>query len=424
MKLRLHFFISFSLLLFSLSLTAQSNYQPGIIIDKSNNKIKGFIDFRYRSIMPEKIYFKRDTNASIENYKPEDIAGFECEGIQFISAFVKLNTNPFNTNDLLENNKELFTKDSVFLEQLIIGDKMLYYLKDKDKREHFYVKLENRITELVHYKYLKKRKTTKTTRTIINNNKYRGQLMVFFLESPKLYKRINSLEYSKKALITLFESYYNSSKSNPIYIYDKTKDKFIFKFGLTTGVNITNQKYADIQFNKYELKSNNNHSIAPHLGISLTITSPKGLHKWSLWNEISFSSYENTSEYNVYVLEKIKSRKKLRIGAKFIKLTNAVCYGLNIGKFKFSPYIGISNSLVLSTTNEQLTYIGTTNEISNKKNAIKATRNHTQGYLLGVMIQNQKWNLNLSYEKTNGISNISTISTKTNSVNISVGYQI
>ncbi|QCR21087.1 outer membrane beta-barrel protein [Pontibacter sp. SGAir0037] len=119
---------------------SQKDFRKGYII-QGTDTIKGYVDYRGDKRNAQVTIFKPDLNGAEQRLTPTDIAGygFEKEGKVYESK-------PIINNDRKE-------KESIFLNVLIKGKASIYYYRDADAKDRYYVQKDTSIFELENLKY-------------------------------------------------------------------------------------------------------------------------------------------------------------------------------------------------------------------------------------------------------------------------------
>jgi hypothetical protein len=134
---------------------SQQNYLPGTIVRLKGDTLRGFINYQNSEKNPLNIYFKTDLNHEPDIYSPQEVQSFRVADEMYISATVSLYEGFYRTQELGNSPEVLLGTGTVFLQALVRGNKSLYYLKDNEGREQFYVELDSRYELLIYHKYLK-----------------------------------------------------------------------------------------------------------------------------------------------------------------------------------------------------------------------------------------------------------------------------
>ncbi len=209
------------LLLFFLSATvsAQSNYQPGYVINFKNDTLKGFIDYKGWGNNPETIYFKSTLNETKpQNISTDNAKGFAIIGVEDYEKFIFIRSNSVtDINRLQVGIDTTHTLDTAFLKRISTGKNVtLFSFTDKNKTR-FYTKsnIDSQPQELDFYIYYPMVNNT-TAETMYT---FRMQLKeiasTYDVTDPKLAVKIKNAYYREndiKAIVDLI-----NGKSNRTY---------------------------------------------------------------------------------------------------------------------------------------------------------------------------------------------------------------
>jgi hypothetical protein len=122
-------------------LIAQSNFQPGHIVNPFGEKIFGEIDFGNWEKTPDKIKFKLLENSQqIMIYSPQEIKGFSVGGEQYVSEKVEVFKYVSGEGKIERGSEIETTMESVFLLKLVDGEKNLFYYKSPKSKDTSIIK--------------------------------------------------------------------------------------------------------------------------------------------------------------------------------------------------------------------------------------------------------------------------------------------
>jgi hypothetical protein len=139
---------------------AQSNYREGLIVTDKGDTLKGFINYKEWYQNPESIGFKKslsEKNAQV--FSVGNTAWFSVSGYESYARYtVSISMNSINYQDLKEEADSTTVTKSVFLKELLLGDKVnLYSYKDVVKKRFYILDRSKSSTpqELLYKKTLK-----------------------------------------------------------------------------------------------------------------------------------------------------------------------------------------------------------------------------------------------------------------------------
>jgi len=379
---------------------SQVNFQKGFIVDTSMDTIKGFIDYRKWDVTPTAIQFKVQPESTIINYTPNDIHSFGVAGEIYTSGIVTIEESLYDEKKVENFEKYLYRTDTVYLQVLISGEKSLYYTKDKDMKTYFYIGQEGNYQWLIFRKY-----TDKIYGNIFEkmDEKYKGQLNLYFIDCPTLKNMISSTSYNRTALLSLFNEYYTCKKSKIDYQFKV--EKFKPEFGLIGGMSFTQIKFAgDPQFNFLILAD---YPVSKNItfGLFCNIPFPRKLNKLSFYNDLLYTSYHASYAYGSSSNKEIYTIKTSSIGNNSLRLNSMLRYKFPIKDMFLFINGGISNGRAISKTNS-LMIEDHVYSVYNKseKVALINSRSWERGYIVGIGGIFKKIECEFRMVKTDGMS--------------------
>jgi hypothetical protein len=397
---------------------SQTNFQLGYIVINNSDTLNGLIDYRNWVITPKQIKFKTHPDSAVKIYRPNDIQFFTVEGEIYASGIVTIEDGPFNKSD--EENIGQFNNriDTVFLHVLIKGEKSLYYLKDENQKTHFFIGIAGRYERLLFRTYNGK----VNGRTLVKTDeKYKGQLNLYFQDCPAIQKNISSTNYNSYALIKLFKAYNECKQS--IIIYQYKVDKIKTEIGLVGGLSLTQIKFAgDEGFN---FLKNADYPLSKNVtfGAFCNILFPRQQGKWSLYNELIYFSYQSTgtnldsSDKNIYTFSTNS------VGSSSIKLNNLLRYKYPVKNMFLFVNGGISNGIAISETNYRRieSHVYSESNISERE-ALINSRRWERGYILGLGGIFKNYSGEFRIGQTNGMSGYILLKSPVQSYYLLFGY--
>lgn len=397
---------------------SQKNYLPGYLVSIKGDTLHGFIDYRNWDKNPNIIYFLDINNIETTLYTPTDIKLFSVHNETYISAIIKSENSSRNTNNLHFDSELKITIDTTFLQVMIRGVKSLYYYKNNNGIENFYIK-QNEKFELLEYKMYFKNQGK--NHIITENKKFIGQLVLYFNDCPSINSKLKDLRYFKKSLYKLFRFYYKCTKMEVIFL--KKPEKISTEFGALAGVSISSIKFRSDSYDyliNVDFPSSVNFSTALFFNIIL----PRNQGKWSICNELFFCSYNVKGRYNDYVNEDKYTITDTELGYSYLKMNNMLRFKYPIKKLFIYFNAGISNGIAISEMNyRKIETKFYSNESIEEKRAINGTRKYEQRFILGLGTKFNNYSIEMRYEKGNGISDWMNLGSTTNSVFLLFGYK-
>jgi hypothetical protein len=397
--------------------TSQENFQRGYLIDNKQDTIQGWIDYRNWSLNPHQIKFKRAESDKSFIYTPLEIKEFGVHNDVYSSGIVPYEISSTLTSKLEVTDALNLRVDTVFLLALIKGKKNLYFFRNEFDRDNFYIQRDSIFDLLIYKRYVKE---SQNRSYISENRKYLGQIYAYLMDCPAIASEFGNTLYDKKSLTKLFEFYYQSQDSKASY--KKKYDTTTFEWGLLVGVTSC---YLDLDgmYSDELAKTVYKTSINATAGMFLDLVLPRNRKKWSIHNELIYSSYLAKGSYNDYQNSDVYTLTSSEIGYSYLKLNNMVRYKYPLKSFSIFVDVGISNGIVLRETNYkkvQLKYWAI--DRVSEDVAIEDTRKVEQGLLFGFGSCMGDYKLELRYEIGNGMSEYFSLISSTNRFSLLFGY--
>lgn len=384
----------------------QENFQPGFILNQNGDTLRGLIDNRDWEKNPDAVTFKISENSSVSIYTPIEIKGFRVYNDLYFSAIVQAESSPNDLEELSFEPALILRTDTTFLRAMFLGTKNLYFYNDKNGKPQFYLKQWPDFELLVYKKFFKTNEPTQKdyepsmpAKRVKENSNYLGQLLLYLQDCPSIQSKINSSEYNQKSLNNLFTAYYKCSENEVGYQF--VKDKASINFGVVAGISITKLKFVgnNPELKKY-LDFETPNSIKFSGGLYMDVVLARNAKKWSLYNELLLSSYENkgvhleeyTHENNYYLID-------TQLGYTYLKLNTMVRFKYPV-KNDFSVFLnaGIFNGFMLTETNSVKKDHMFWDTHSLYDDPITNTSKYGIGYLGGIGSSFRKYSIEARFE--------------------------
>ncbi|RWY55850.1 hypothetical protein [Mucilaginibacter gilvus] len=221
-------------LLFSITVSAQSNYKPGYIINAQNDTVKGFVDYKEWGRNPKQVLFKTTTANLPQKITTSVANGFGVDGLEYYNrAVVKVSTSPVEIAKLSRGIDTTYITDTVFLKVIVSGNKLTFYKLTTDIKPVFYIsdKQAKEITALNQYIYL-----SSESGELIKANPYTNQLLslaeTLQPDNKNLYASIDQTKYDEGELTRIIVKL-NGSVSQQTVINNLGSRFFIGVVGLS-----------------------------------------------------------------------------------------------------------------------------------------------------------------------------------------------
>lgn len=400
---------------------SQENFETAYLLNNEGDTIKGYVDYRNWLENPEVIKFKEHLDHEPKIITPLEIKGFGVADEIYLSAITDIETSSILTSELDFHSDLNLKKDTIFLQTLFMGDKSLFYYRSQAAKDNFYIMIDGQFELLIYKKYIVSNETGE--RFTKENQKYKGQLSVY-MNDPLLSTDIGRTKYKRKYLEKIYNKYYKNAAASPDF--RKKHDKTIFEFGVLAGASVTNFNFNSNDGYKEEIvNADYETSVDFTAAVYMDIVLPRNLNKWSVNNEISYSSYKVTGSYSNFVNENNYENYQIEFAYSYIKMNNMLRYKYPVGNnIALFVNLGISNGFVISEKNqvkgESVIYsVKRTEEYE----GIPNSRKYVQGWIGGFGSRYKNLSLEVRYESTNGMSPTPGFKTTVNKWFLLLGYR-
>lgn len=366
---------------------SQENFVSGYILDLNGDTLKGYVDYRNWGKNPNYIRYKISKTAQIQEFKPLQIMGFGAKDEIYKSAIVKVE-NSSKDGVISDSPIFKFRTDTVFLQTFFQGLKGLYFYNDKYDQNNFYI-YNNSVYELLEFKkYIKKE--TDEHEFLKSNKRFIGQLLFYLQDCPGIDLKLKNTVYSIKSLQNLFDYYYSQKKSEKVK--KRTSENFKLEYGIIGGVSLIDLKFVSNSAVFDPLpKAKFENTLSPVGGLTLNVVMPRNNGKWSIYNELFYSSYYTTSVYNDFRSNENYNIHNYTVGYSYGKINNMLRYKYPIKKAYIFINGGLSNGLILHETNVDSIYrryngvttIKTQKIVADGQYDTFSAKKHELGFLLG-----------------------------------------
>jgi hypothetical protein len=385
---------------------SQKNFKPGYVVDIHNDTIKGKIDYRNWDKTPRVIVFKDLSGQKTTSYTPNSIQSFSVAGERYVRGIVTIDKSGYRESELTETENLQYKTDTVFLLVLVEGSKSLYYLKDENTKMYFFISQNGIFETLELIKFLEKGDGAYYIQT---KEKFKGQLNYYLQDCPSIQKRILNVSYTKNDLIKLFKEYYKCTQKG--ILYQREFEKIKVEFGITGGLSITKIEFFGHDYFQPLIDSDYPLSKNFTLGGSFSIIFPRSQDRWSIRNELLYTSYKvkgfnlDSNDPNIY------TKTYSSIGYSYIKLNNLLRFRYPVRKLLFFVDGGFSNGIVVSETNRlriESHIFSVYNTMDTE--AFTNSKKWERGYLVGLGTELKKISIEFRYEKSDGMSTYALLS--------------
>jgi len=397
---------------------SQKNYLPGYLISSNGDTMTGYIDYRNWERNPGIVFFKKSLNEDKQGYSPVDIKEFGVLDEMYISAVVETELSSDKTNDLNYDAELNIVKETGFLQALVKGDKSLYLLRSQLGKEQYYIGQDSSYDLLVYKKYLKDQDEKSV---IVENKKYIGQLTLYLKDCPTIRQKLTNTKYQQNSLESIFLFYYECTKRG--FDFHKKTEKVILEFGVLAGASYSTLKFRSADFD-YLVNADYQPSYNFSGGVFLEVILSRNNRKWSICNELIFTSFKFTGEYEDYVHENRYTVYSSTLGYAYLKLNNLLRYKFPVGKMFLYANAGLSNGFAIIEKNELIvkSKLFEQERIEEKK-TLNDSRRYEVGFLGGIGGNYKRFSCELRYEYGTGMSTYSGLKSPTNRIYLLLGFR-
>lgn len=335
------------LILFMLTISgpflAQTNFQPGYIINNTSDTIHGYIDNRSEIRNMRVCEFRTTENSETIEYFPGDIQGYRFNtGKYFISKH--LQTKNIN--------------DTVFVEFLLKGINNLYFYIKPNFNAYY---LESEKTGLVELEENEVEIEKDGQVYLAKQKRYIGWLTYAFSDCKEILEEINKTNLNHKNLIQISKKYHDYvCTDEACIIYEKKLSVLRIEIKPLIGLAISDISYRNTLFDQVKFQQ----SAAPTLGVGFNIFIPRFNDKFSLQTNLAFRkdyfygeevlTHElNTRKANYYHIH--NTNMQLSLGLKYTYPKGRFRPEFQVGAFDIIP---LKNRI---THYEEVNYLNTIN---------------------------------------------------------------
>lgn len=379
---------------------SQRIFQPGYIIQINNDSLHGFISVKTGDNNPSEIYFRTNDATEPVTYNSSTLKGFSINDESYQSAVVNIHKGSNMMDHLSSTPAFTFEKNSVFLRVLVAGIKPLCFYRD-NFYENFYISREDSYDLLLYKKYLKS--NADNSSSVVTVNRYMDQLKVYLTDCSSIEKKIVKTNYEMNSLLALFNNYLTCKNLSSVYRKEIEKTKT--EFGVLGGASFTTVKFTgsdNISKNDFSTSTNGTG------GVFLEIILPRNLKRFSINNELVYSSFQVAGDATYadpdYAQYFYKNHSK--IGGSYIKLNNMLRFSIPFNRASVFLNAGMSNGFAVKETNYSRTETIRFNTVSDttEDSALRDFKAYEQGFIAGIGARYKKYSLEFRYERGNGMA--------------------
>ncbi|WP_187264652.1 outer membrane beta-barrel protein [Pontibacter beigongshangensis] len=412
----------------SLNSFAQKNFSEGYYISNQGDTVRCLINDRNWLKNPETVQLKLTASGEVVTYQVADIKGFGlATGDVYVREEVSIDQTKNKINPMLGNIRPEPITDIVFLRILVRGKATLLLLDDGE-RQHFYYQAEgHKPEELLLSYYLKENAYSRSApqwssgTSLVTQEKYRGQLVSYFMDCPVLQDKIKRARYTANSLSDLF-SKYNSCADNQTTIAPREQIKI--SYGLVGGPTMVNLRFIS-DFRKDLAGTNFETPLSYTAGVSLNIQLPRNRQKWSIQNDLRWKPYKASGKFE-------ESRPGAYEHRTYTTEFVINCIGLSsmlryqAASSTIKPYInvGIANNFNLKSRNHQTIHIArlTVEEIQKGK-GVHLYRSYEPAAIFGAGLNFYQASVEVRGETGSAFAGEKAVVSKKSMLSLLLGYR-
>ena len=391
------------LLAFNKSL-AQGDYREGYIITNSGDTIHGFIDYDDWQVNPKSLLFTLKLGPVGKSFSADDMIAFGVMNKIYRRRIVEIVKIPREKN-MVQLDRISTMTDTVFLQTLVDGEKILYYLGDEDGSKNFFIVHEGKVEMLID---LTDMEDIDGDNNVMSYITYHDQLASYLSECPSVKDILPLVEYKAEDLINLFKYHANCSESRIDYSMKIAAAKLewaLIAGPVYTGFDVVGENIAYLG----RIDTDFSYSWNFVVGISNNILFPmRGPGQISANMELTYNSYLTEGyEYGT---------RYMQFGVKYINWNLMLRYYYPIKKVNVFVNGGVSFGYAVSMTNYCPDRIN--------EEAFVNPNELEYGYLLGLGGDYRKFSLELRYDQRNGTLTQTDVGAVTSRYYAILGYKL
>lgn len=274
------------LLLITICISAQIKFEKGYIITSDNERKEVLIKNLDWVNNPPNFIYKMDENSTESVGNPQNIKELGVYGYsKYVAYKGPIDYSSDNISELSDHAYPEFKESTVFLKEIVSGEKALYSYKMQRSTTYFYSDSTSNIQPLIYKKYYLEGNSSK----IATNEKYINQLKSIFKNDTDAESIAIKTRYSDSSLTKIFKLYNSKSGGVSNEEFQSKHQSAKFNLSIRPGVNFYSPlKLENISGNQ-EFSSKTNFRI----GIEAELVLPFNKNKWSILFEPTYSLYSN-----------------------------------------------------------------------------------------------------------------------------------
>ncbi|MDO7847013.1 hypothetical protein Q5H92_11640 [Hymenobacter sp. M29] len=172
---------------------AQTNFAPGYVLPATGDTLRGEVDLREGRLSARRCRFRPTASADVITYEPQQVRGYGFSAPQ----------RHYRTMAVAVD--ETAAQQPVFLEVLVDGPASLYFLRDGEKRDEYFVGLANQPLALLRHGMVQVSRNGETSTAM--DTGYRNTLRAALADCPAVEKKLSTLLFQESALLNVVTTY-------------------------------------------------------------------------------------------------------------------------------------------------------------------------------------------------------------------------
>ena len=382
---------------------SQSNYVPAEIILANGEAKSGWVNNKDWLKNPSEISFKFELDGDKTLLQANDLKEVKFDNKKYISRSITYDATPLALDKLTTSQLGTPVQDTILLEVIFEGEKSLYFLKDQDNKQHFFIAEKDDIIELIYRKYLTEGEGVEKTMGEINT--YKNMLVYYFNDCPSIAQSIQTMTYTTKHMVKVFHEYFKCSKTP--YEAFSLKEKSSIELYVGGGVIFSKLTFGGSEVAYSHINSTDFESqvdFTPSIGLAISL--PKRLNRLAFKAELSYASYatQGFTEYTNH--NNILYKEVAYFSQAYINFSAFVKYRFDIGELH--PFVNAGLLYGFATKNENSMHRETFfqgNPLHEEDlPALVGTNSSQQGITLGAGIDYKLFFFEYRYTISNGMS--------------------
>ena len=266
---------------------AQIKFEKGYIITSNDVKKEVLIKNQGWANNPSSFAYKTDKESGESTGIPSTIKEFGIyNDVKYVTYNGDIDYSSDNTGDLSSNKEPEFKKASVFLKEIVTGNKNLYSYQGQNVIRYFYSDSNSSIQPLIYKKYF----FNGNNLQIAANEEYINQLKTIFSDDNNTQILAIKTRYTSNDLNKIFKEY-NSKISGTAEkeSFSETKRNSKFNLAIRPGLNF----YSPVEITKTFSNEGLPSKTGFRIGVEAELVLPFNKNKWSIVVEPTFSLYSN-----------------------------------------------------------------------------------------------------------------------------------